>query len=131
MIPYVKVYSNHIFFSIFYLIIITEIFLIGLFVFLSLSINKNLQLNPWPLNIFKNLAMFINTILLIPILQIFFFIFNCKEISKLYQLQCFVGEHLAHTIFAALGLLMFLIFSYLIAIFYFDIRTITSNYRNR
>ena len=131
LIPYIKYYSSIIFFTMFYIIVIFEMFALILFVFLALTLGKTKLTDLFPILLFKNIALYLNSIMIVPILEIYFFIYNCGSIKLIFNQDCFVGTHLAHAIFAAIGLIILFFFSFMIAIFYFDTKTITTNYKNR
>ena len=119
-VPYIKIYSKDIFLA----------FLI-IFIYFAFQLKGSTLPFYWPISILRNLAMFLNSILLLPFCEIFLSFFNCKALLTNYNMTCFQGEHIAHTFFAIIGIIILLIFSIILAIFYFDIKTITNNTRNR
>ena len=70
--------------------------------------------------------------MLIPFLEIIFSIFNCNELKKIFdEINCFQGVYIAHTLFAFLGTILVLFFSFVFGKFYFDVKTLSKNQKNR
>lgn len=103
-----------------------------LFIYLSINLKKNKILFLWPINIFKVFANIFNSILLIPFFEICISILNCKKLNMYFpEVSCYQNEYIAHTIFAIIGILVTFFFSMIFSLFYFDLKTISNNRKNR
>lgn len=78
-------------------------------------------------------TLLINSILIIPFLQFFIPMIYCKEIETAYpeDITCFKGGHIVHFCFAIVSALYIISFGMINAIFNYDIRFSTNNYKSR
>ncbi len=97
-----------------------------------MALKKNKLMFLWPIHIFKLFATLFNSILIIPFLEIFFSILNCNKLQKNFpSVACYQAEYIAHTLFACVGTIITLFFGYVFATYFYDIKTLTNNYKNR
>jgi len=102
--------------AIFYILIFILLIITILFVYLSVALKKNKLMFLWPIHIFK----------------LFFSILNCNKLQKNFpNVACYQAEYIAHILFACVGTILTLFFGYVFSTYFYDIKTLTNNYKNR
>lgn len=78
-------------------------------------------------------TLLVNSILIIPFLQFFIPMIYCKEIENSYpdDVTCFKGGHIVHFCFAIVSSLNIICFGMMNAVYNYDIRFSTNNFKSR
>ena len=100
--------------------------------YISVNLKKNKIILIWPIQIFKIFANLFNSIMVIPFLEIFFSILNCPKLKLTFSdINCYQNSYIAHCLFASIGIIIVLFFSFVFGKFYFDIKKLSNNLKNR
>ena len=133
-----KVYINYyfresdnstIFLVIFYLCFFIVVQFAANFVYLAYIFTKSIFSNSWNVVITKYSCKLIISCLYLPLLMLFFSIFNCNSelntdtetyMTFANNIKCYSGFHYLHILIGVIGILMLIIFGVLISLTYFE-----------
>ncbi|CAK82690.1 unnamed protein product (macronuclear) [Paramecium tetraurelia] len=127
--PYFEMLEFSSFASMMYVLI--GIILIAIMILLLVGYSNTIKLNTavsWPVFILKQLFILFSTILYLPTLNLFFEMVNCHEndqnivVLQAFDQECWNGAHIVHGIVAILGILIFVIFTAIFNLLYFEAR---------
>ena len=126
VVNYISDKSFILYLTIFYFVIVLVLMLMASFIYLSMNLKNTYENNYLSLEIFRLFGMLFNPGLIIPFYDILFIAFDCNKLNELNQ-TCFQGVLIMHVIFAGIGVLIILFFSFIFAFFYFEAKTLPEN----
>ena len=137
-VPFFKESTYSLFIVIFIVCFIIVLLLLIIFVLLAYDINRKKAVPLYPVFMFNILAQYFNSVLFLPFTQVFLPFFHCDSFfsyhSDLYHKDknfCSSAQGVILTTFAAIGMVLTAIFSFLFALLYFDMKLQKGHYQWR